>query len=214
MTYHSVAVARRSSCAETPRPDARRSWLPHPKPSAWANSTTWSNNSAPVTSRVAVEVVAARLPHPRQRVAHGELVRVVAEDERATEVRLPFLEDRPQVQERDVVFGDHAVRWMLLERLQGVLTGPHDAPMPVPALTPSRSAARSRDLVGQFLLADTRADQPTLFDLVEQLRGLGLGIQQPLRADTLVGHRIDATAGRLRPTERSRDAPACSSPRE
>ena len=82
-----------------------------------------------------VEVVAARLPDPRQRVAKGELVRVVAEDERPTEVRFPFLEDRPQVQKRDVVFGDDAVRWMFLERLQGVLTGAHDAPMPMPGDT-------------------------------------------------------------------------------
>jgi hypothetical protein len=102
---------------------------------------------------------------------------------------------------------------MLFERLQGVLTGPHDAPMPV-RIHAEQLGGQIADLVGKFLLADARADQPTLFDLVEQLRGLGLGIQKPLGADTLVGHRIDATAGRLRSTERNRDAPACSSPRE
>ena len=102
---------------------------------------------------------------------------------------------------------------MLFERLQGVLTGPHDAPMPV-GFHPEQLGGQIADLVGQFLLTDARADQATLFDLVEQLRSLGLGIQKPLRTDTLVGHRIDATAGRLRSTARSRGALACSSPRE
>ncbi len=81
---------------------------------------------------MAVEVVPPGLPHPRQRVTHRELVRVVAEHERAAEVGLPLLEDRAEVQERDVAVGDHPIRGMLLERLQGVLAGPHDAPMPMP----------------------------------------------------------------------------------
>ena len=145
-------------------------------------------------SRVAVEVVAPGLPHPRQGVAHGELVRVVAEHEGAAEVGLPLLEDRAQVQERDVALGDHPVRRMLLERLQGVLTGPHDAPMPV-RLDPEQFGGQVADLVGQLLLADARADQSAALDLVEQLRGLGLCIKKPFSAGVFVGHRIDATAG-------------------
>ena len=78
-----------------------------------------------------VEVVAPGLPYPWQRIADGEFVRVVAEHVGAAEVGLPLLEDRTEVEEHDVVVGDGPVRWMLLERLQGVLAGAHDPPMPV-----------------------------------------------------------------------------------
>ncbi len=42
---------------------------------------------------------------------------------------------------------------------------------------PEQLSGQVADLVGQCLLADAWADQATLFDLVEQLRGLGLGVQ-------------------------------------
>ena len=49
----------------------------------------------------------------------------------ATEIGFPFLEDRTEIEEHDVVGGDHPIGWALTERLQGVLAGPHDPPMPV-----------------------------------------------------------------------------------
>ena len=148
--------------------------------------------------RVAVEVGAPGLPHPRQGIAHGELVRVVAEHVGAAEVGLPLLEDRAQIQECDVALRDHPVRRMLLERLQGVLARPHDASMPV-CSDPEQFGSQVPDLVGQLLLTHTRSDQPAALDLLEQLRGLGLCVKKPFSAGVFVGHRIDATAGRLQP---------------
>ena len=107
------------------------------------------------------------------------------------------------------------VRRMLLERLQGVLAGPHDPPMPVPG-HPEHVRGQVADLVGQLLLTDAGADHRASLDLVEQLRRLGLGVEKPFRADTSsVGlHRIDARRrAAFSPTAQSRDAPACSSRR-
>ena len=81
-------------------------WLPHPKPSARADFDGVVEQLGAGDVGVVVEVVAPGLPHPRQRIADGELVRVVAEHEGPAEVGLPLLEDRAEVEEHDVVVGD------------------------------------------------------------------------------------------------------------
>ncbi len=123
-------------------------------------------------------------------------MRIVGQYERAAEVGLPLLEDRTEVEEHDVVVGDDPVRRVLTERLQGVLTGSHDPPMPVPRHA-EQLFGQFVDLVRQVLLTDTGADHPASLDLVEELRRLVLGIKKPFRTDVFVGdrllHSIDAT---------------------
>src|SRR5271169_466250 len=117
--------------------------------------------------RVILEIVAAGLPHSWQRVADGVFVRIAAEYERPSEVGLPLLEDRAQVQERDVAVGDHPIRRVLPKRLQSVLAGPHNPPMPVLGDT-QHLRRQVADLVRQFLLTDTGADHAASLDLVEE----------------------------------------------
>jgi len=144
-----------------------------------------------------VEVVAPGLPHPWERIAEGVFVRVVAEHVGAAEVGFPFLEDRTEVEENDVVGGDGPIRWMLFERLQGVLAGADDPPMPVSGDSEHR-CGQGVDLVGQLLLTDAAADHFASLDLVEQLRRLRLGVEKPFHPQVFVEDRLlhsnDATA--------------------
>src|SRR5271163_3129430 len=71
---------------------------------------------------VTFKIVTPGPPHPRERIADRDLVRIVAQHERAPEVSLPLLENRAQVAEHDIVGGDHAIRRPFSERLQSVLT--------------------------------------------------------------------------------------------
>src|ERR1700742_1663764 len=115
---------------------------------------------------VVFEVVAPGLPYPRQCIADGQLVRVVAQHERAAEVGFPFLEDRTEVEDHDVVVSDDSVRWMPTERLQGVHAGADDPAMPV-SLYPEQLRGQIADLIGQLQLTDAGADHFASLDLVE-----------------------------------------------
>ena len=154
---------------------------------------------------VGFEIVATGLPDPRQGIADGVFVRVVAEHVGASEVGLPLLENRTEVEEHNVVVCDDPVRGTLLERLQSVLAGPHNPPMPVSGDS-ELLCGQCMDLVGQLPLADAGADHRAALDLVEQFGRLGFGVQKPFHAYLFVGdrivHSIDATASEPRRVER------------
>src|ERR1700722_6525913 len=135
----------------------------------------------------------------RQRVPQPRLDRIVPEHERPAEVGLPLLENRAEVAEGNVVVGDPAVRRVRPVRLQGVRAGPDD-PL-VPVLVHAEHLGRQvPDLVARLDLADARRDDPARLDGREQLRRLGLRVEQPGRANVLVqnGERHKLTLRRAR----------------
>ncbi len=95
--------------------------------------------------RVPVEEVPSRVPDPREVIAQRQLARVVPpEHEGAAEIGFPFLEDRSEVDEHDVVVGDGEVGWIAARGLQRVLPPARTMRLCQCLVTPSSSAARSR----------------------------------------------------------------------
>jgi hypothetical protein len=118
------------------------------------------------------------VPDHRQRIPDRDLGRVAAEHERAAEVSFPFLEDRAEITEHDVVRADHPIRRVLPVRLPRIRPGPHDALMP-PAAEPEHVRGQIADRIAGLPLTDSRPDQAAGPHLSEQLRRPGLRIEQP-----------------------------------
>jgi len=131
-----------------------------------------------VPVRPAHRLVAARRDVGLDVIARDLLVRELPQQVPGdgTAERPPVRLASPEVQEHDVVRGDHPVRRVVLVGLEGVRSGPHDPLVPVPA-DPEHLGGQVPDRVARLDLADTGGDDAARLDRGEQLGRLGLRVQ-------------------------------------
>jgi hypothetical protein len=117
---------------------------------------------------------------------------ISAEYERAPEVGLELLEDRPEVGERDVVGPDQPVGGVFPVWQERVRAGPDDAFVPVPGPA-EHLVGQIADAVAYRTLTLAGCDQAAVCHRGEQRRRLVLGRQQPFRAPVLIHHDTTIT---------------------
>ena len=137
---------------------------------------------------MSVEEGAARVPDDGQIVAQAMLDRIIAQDERPTEVGLPPLEDRAEVAEHYVVGSDDPVGWVLTEGLQRIRPRTNDALVPMP-VDVEQLRRKVPDGVTCFALGDSGDDESTLLDVREQLCCLVLRGEQSFRPQLFIFDR-------------------------
>ncbi|MDT5018956.1 MAG: hypothetical protein QOD39_5116, partial [Mycobacterium sp.] len=139
-------------------------------------------------------MIASCLPDVRKCLTQRQFPQIVAKDEGPPEVGFPFLEDRSEIDEHDVVGCDITIGWIIARGFQGVLSCPNDALVPM-ACHAEHVRRQITDLIRQCPLSDAGTHKSTTVDLVEQSRRLVLGIEQSCDAGPLV-HGLDASQNR------------------
>lgn len=124
-----------------------------------------------------VEISLQRIEHFRQVPAQPLLVRIVAHHIGAADIRLPFVEHRPQIEEHRVVRRDDAHRRVVGEDPHRVGAGANDALVPV-LLHPERLLRQDIDVRVDFGLAGARTHQAPGLDRRQQFIGALFGGQQ------------------------------------